>query len=126
MSMTLSQRGANANSPARLPGLQALRSSDPQTQKALEALREWVEVRLGSRGDKYERAITLRDFEQLLVDVFAKLDELGDFNGDTTTLRCFPVRLLPSTVRVGALVVLESGDVYVGVTGAWKKLAFVP
>jgi hypothetical protein len=62
---TLSRRGPGAATPARLPGLQASRIADPATRSAVEALREWVEVRLGSRGDKFERAVTFRDLELL-------------------------------------------------------------
>lgn len=62
---TLSRRGPNANAAAKLPGIQTSRVHDPAVRQALEALREWVEVRLGSRGDKYERAVTLRDLETL-------------------------------------------------------------
>lgn len=62
----LTRRGPHANAPARLPGLQASRVADPAARQALEALREWVEVRLGARGDGFERAVTERDLAQRL------------------------------------------------------------
>lgn len=62
----LTQRGPNANASAKLPSLQAARAQDPNVQKALEALREWVEVRLGARGDRFERAVTFRDLDSEL------------------------------------------------------------
>ena len=43
----LTDRGANAKAPAKLPALAAARCDDPSAQRAIEALREWVEVRLG-------------------------------------------------------------------------------
>jgi hypothetical protein len=63
---TLTRRGARANLPARLPGIQAERVDDPNVRQAIEALREWVEVRLGARGDKFERAVTFRDLAEPL------------------------------------------------------------
>lgn len=62
----LSRRGPYANQPAKLPGIQAERIADGPTREAIAALREWVEVRLGARGDKFERAITERDFQPRL------------------------------------------------------------
>lgn len=62
----LTNRGPYANQPVKLPSLQAARAQDPNAQRALEALREWVEVRLGSRGDFWERAVTQRDMEQAI------------------------------------------------------------
>ena len=64
---TLTDRGANATTAARLPSLQAARAQDPNVQRSLEAIREWVEVRLGARGDRYERAVTFRDFDPEVV-----------------------------------------------------------
>lgn len=74
----LSRRGPYANQPAKLPGIQAERIADPATREAIAALREWVEVRLGARGDKFERAVTERDFqtrlETLSAAVYARID----------------------------------------------------
>lgn len=75
---TLSQRGPNANTPAKLPGIQTSRVADPVVRQSLEALREWVEVRLGSRGDKWERAVTARDLE-------TRLTQFQKDNASTTT-----------------------------------------
>lgn len=116
----LSARGPNANAPAKLPGLQAIRVKDPETQKALEALREWVEVRLGSRGDKFEKAVTLREFEQLLADVFAKVADLRDFTGDIGTLRSTELASLPP-LRAGAFAQVGA-DLFYCAGPAWKKV----
>lgn len=107
----------------KLTGLQALRLEDPQAQKAFEALREWAEVRLGSRGDPYEKAVTLREFEQKLVAVFALVRKLGEFDGSIETLRSTPKAALPKVVQVGAFVQLENGDLYFGASASgWKKV----
>ena len=119
---SLTQRGPNATTPAKLPGLQALRLQDPQAHKAVEALREWVEVRLGSRGDKYEKAVTLREFDKLLAPVRDKLAELKDFNGDINTLRTTKLNDLPAVITAGAFVLLATGDLYFGTDSAWKKV----
>lgn len=121
----LSQRGPNATTPAKLPGLQALRLADPQAHKAVEALREWVEVRLGSRGDIYEKAVTLREFDKLLAPVRAKLAELGGFSGDINTLRTSKLGSLPGIVTTGAFVLLDTGVLYFGTDTAWKKITLV-
>ncbi len=71
--MSLTNRGPNATSPARLPALQASRATDPDVRRSIEALREWIEVRLGSRGDYWERAVTFRDLKPLLDDLQAKI-----------------------------------------------------
>lgn len=118
----LTRRGPNATPGAQLPGLQGMRLADPQAQKAFEALREWVEVRLGSRGDKYEKAVTRREFEQLLADVFSKVKVLDDFNGDAATLRGVPLDALPTTVTLGAFIPLKTGDLYYGTAAGWKQL----
>jgi hypothetical protein len=58
---SLTTLGARANPPARLPAMPTVRVDDPQMQRFVNAVAEWIEVRSGSRGDGYERAITLRD-----------------------------------------------------------------
>lgn len=87
---TLSRRGPNANTPAKLPGIQTARIGDANTRQAVEALREWVEVRLGSRGDPFERAATQRDLSRL-VDRIVVLEssvgaasEAGGASGSST------------------------------------------
>lgn len=116
------ERGTWGSSPPRLPQLQTTRVADPQVQKALESLREWVEVRLGSRGDESERAVTLREFNRLLEDVVAKTTQLKAFTGDIITLRGAPQGALPETVYPGAFVGLANGDLYFGSTLGWKKV----
>lgn len=118
----LTRRGPYATPGAQLPGLQGLRLADPQAQRAFEALREWVEVRLGSRGDAFEKAVTRREFEQLLADVFDKTKALGDFNGDAATLRGVPLDALPSTVTLGAFIPLKTGALYYGTQAGWKQV----
>lgn len=71
---TLSRRGPNANAPAKLPALETSRIADRNTQQAIDALREWIEVRLGSRGDRFERAVTFRDLDPLTGRVTALED----------------------------------------------------
>lgn len=73
---TLTRRGAFANSSAKLPALQAARAQDPAVQQALEQIREWLEVRLGARGDRFERAVTFRDLTTELQALEARLAEL--------------------------------------------------
>jgi hypothetical protein len=63
---SLTRRGPYANLPARLPGIQTARITDANVRQAVESLREWVEVRLGARGDRFERAVTFRDFDNQL------------------------------------------------------------
>jgi hypothetical protein len=118
----LTNRGANANLPARLPSLQTARVADPQVQRALESLREWVEVRLGARGDRFERAMTMREFEQIVGPIQTYLRTLGRFDGTLTTLRPAFTDTLPTEVSNGGFAMLESGDLYFGVKGAWKKV----
>lgn len=76
MTDSLTRRGPNANRPVRLPGLQTSRVADPNVRQALNALREWVEVRLGSRGDAFERAVTTRELTQLLDVLSARIEAL--------------------------------------------------
>ena len=73
---TLSGRGPTASKAARLPALQGARAADPNAQRALEALREWVEVRLGARGDVWERAVTFRDLTAELLEPLRRLEAL--------------------------------------------------
>jgi hypothetical protein len=116
------ERGTWGTAPPRLPQLQTARLADPQVQKAIEALREWVEVRLGSRGDAAERAVTQRELNRLLEDVIAKTTQLKAFTGDIITLRGAPQAALPETVYPGAFVPLENGELYFGSTLGWKKV----
>lgn len=76
MATSLSARGPNANQPAKLPSLMATRIADPATRQAIEGIREWLEVRLGARGDKYERAVLLREYEPTISAIQAALVEL--------------------------------------------------
>lgn len=120
MSSKLGQRGANAKQGARLPSLEAVRAGDPQVQKALESIREWLEVRLGTRGDPYERAVTQRDLEQALAPLADLLKQLGDFDGTLSRLSAVPVGVVPS-LRVGAFEQLGD-DLYYCNGKAWKRV----
>ena len=82
---TLTRRGPNANTPARLPALQAFQSQDRALVQAIENLREWVEVRLGSRGDYFERAVTHRELDPIIETIDARLVELEQSDDGTTT-----------------------------------------
>lgn len=57
----MGQRGQNTSRVAKLPGLPAVRTGNAALDSFLEAVRERLEVREGSRGDPYERAVTVRD-----------------------------------------------------------------
>lgn len=116
------QRGAWGAAPVKLPQLQTARVEDPQVQKALEALREWVEVRLGSRGDEAERALTLREYNRLTENIAAKVNQLRDFNGDIATLRATPLDAIPTEVIEGAFVTLTTNELYFGTAAGWKKV----
>lgn len=59
------------SAPARLPHINIPSGADPQVRQALEAIKERLEVREGSRGNPYERAVTLRDLEALRADLTA-------------------------------------------------------
>lgn len=122
----LTNRGANANQPARLPGLQAMRLADPQAQKAFEAIREWLEVRLGSRGDAFERAVTTRDLEQRLKPIEDFIKRMGDFDGGIESLESTELDALPTEVRNGGFVALKSGKLYIGLGGRWREVELVP
>lgn len=117
----LSRLGAAAKSSARLPSLQAVRVADPEVQKAIESIREWLEVRLGSRGDPYERAVTARDLELELQPLKEALDALGIFDGTISTLKAVPVTQLPA-LRQGAFEQLGD-DLYWCNGKAWVKLS---
>ena len=66
MATNLTRRGASANLPARLPALPASTAPDPQRRAFEEMVREWLEVRLGARGDRWERAVTFRDLDPII------------------------------------------------------------
>ena len=111
-------RGQNAST----PGLQASRAADPDVRQALDALREFVEVKLGTRGDPQQRDVTARDLEQALTDLLKKLAELKDFTGDIRTLRTTSIDGLPSTIRQGGFVEVK-GELYYGTSdNKWKKV----
>lgn len=114
----LARRGANAKTPAQLPALQAVRLSDPQAQKDIEAIREWIEVRLGSRGDPYERAVTLRDLEQTLAPLNDLAASLGAFDGTIGTLTANQLAALPP-LKQGAFEQVGD-DLYYCNGKAWK------
>lgn len=48
---------------ARLPALPAVNAQDPSLRNWISAVAERLEVREGSRGNPFERAVTLRDLE---------------------------------------------------------------
>jgi len=72
----LAAQGANAKTPAKLPALQASRAADPDVRKSLENVREWIEVRLGSRGDPFEKAVTKRELDQALAPLETAIAQL--------------------------------------------------
>lgn len=56
---------ANGTQRAKLPAINIPPNVDGQLRVALEAMKERLEVREGSRGNPYERAATMRDLEAL-------------------------------------------------------------
>lgn len=85
MATNLTQRGANANRAALLPALPDSQNVvDPAVRSQLELIREVLEVRLGSRGDRWERAVTFRDLEPLLAEFDRRLKVLEAASGVAT------------------------------------------
>lgn len=117
----LTDRGAYAKAPTKLPALAAARCEDPAAQRAIEALREWVEVRLGSRGDAFERALTLREFEQRLQPITDALAVIAGFNGGIETLKSTPGGL-PTAVTNGSFRETSDGKLYYGMAGVWRQV----
>ena len=60
--------------PASLPSIPAYRGSDPSLAPILNSMKEWIEVRSGSRGNDAERAVTQRE----LVAVKAVTEKLTE------------------------------------------------
>lgn len=70
MATNLTRRGARANNPALLPALPDEQGiADAALRMRFQLIREWLEVRLGARGDFYERAVTHRELEAQLAQV---------------------------------------------------------
>lgn len=81
MATNLTARGARANTAARLPALPAAQQvTDPVARNLFELIREWLEVRLGARGDFYERAVTHRELRE-------QLDLVDTDDAETARLR---------------------------------------
>lgn len=81
---TLTQRGRNANNAARLPALASqTQVTDVALRNFLEGVREYLEVRLGSRGDYFERAVTFRDLDPLIAELDARLNALEALGSST-------------------------------------------
>jgi hypothetical protein len=107
VAVALTQRGPAATPPAKLPALQTSRIADANIRQAIDALREWVEVRLGARGDFYERAVTQRELVPLLNLIEARLKALEDADvaaattaaatADPATLAAFDAFVASST-----------------------------
>lgn len=64
----LVQSAANSQ-PARLPAIVVPQTIDPALRQTLEAIKERLEVRDGSRGNPYERGLTVRDLVDAGVDI---------------------------------------------------------
>ena len=58
-------QGAVATQKATLPALKAVKVDDQNLSDLLGAIKERLEVREGSRGNPYERSVTLRDMDDL-------------------------------------------------------------
>lgn len=59
------QQSPHASQRSQLPAINVPMGVDPQLRQALEAIKERLEVREGSRGNPYERAATMRDLDAL-------------------------------------------------------------
>lgn len=78
MATNLTRRGASANNAARLPALPASTAADPSRRQWEELVREWLEVRLGARGDFFERAVTHRELREQLDALVAGSDSAAE------------------------------------------------
>jgi hypothetical protein len=58
-------QGATNSQQARLPGLPAVQVQDRALSDLIKAMKERLEVREGERGNPFERAMTLRDADEL-------------------------------------------------------------
>ena len=58
-------QGAVATQRATLPALRPARVDDPGLSELLNAIKERLEIREGSRENPFERAVTLRDLDDL-------------------------------------------------------------
>ena len=113
----LSRRGPYANQPAKLPALQTVRANASLSEiaTAVERLREWVEVRLGARGDKFERAVTERDLsprlDTLKTELLARIAEVeASIPDGTTTSATSGTRTgAPSTALAQRIATVERG-----------------
>lgn len=115
--------GPNANPGATLPALQASRIADPHLRQQIEALREYIEVRLGSRGDPFEKAVTLREFDKRLAGIVEKLNEMGSFNGSLGSLRVESLEAFPP-LKVGFEQVGE--NLYYCNGTSWFQVGLTP
>ena len=92
----LTNRGRNAVSSggARLPALPASSAiTDPAVRSQLELIREWLEVRLGARGDRFERAVTFRDLDPIVLGLDRRITALENESGATLDDCCRALRL---------------------------------
>lgn len=58
-------RRAVATQQARIPSIPAINVPDPATASALRAIKEYIEVREGSRGNPFEKTVTMRELDEL-------------------------------------------------------------
>lgn len=58
-------QGSAATAKAQLPGIPAVRTDDKWLSDTLNAMKERLELLEGSRKNPFERAITLRDLDEL-------------------------------------------------------------
>jgi hypothetical protein len=88
----LTSRGSRANTAARLPALPASVSTEPARRAWEEMVREWLEVRLGARGDRFERAVTFRDLDPLVAEINRRLLALENESGASIEDCCKALR----------------------------------
>ena len=67
---------------AKLPALPPVTVDDAGLQRWIQSVTERLEVREGSRGNLYERSVTVRDLETALRNLTAEGDTVVQSNGD--------------------------------------------
>lgn len=89
----LTSRGPTGNNAALLPALPVSTATDPSLRQWQESVREWLEVRLGARGDFFERAVTFRDYQPQITSILRRLDALEEDSTGSVEDCCKALRL---------------------------------
>lgn len=100
------------SAPARLPSINVPSGADPQVRQALEAIKERLEVREGSRGNPYERAVTLRDLEALRADLTA----------GTKTAKAAPTQVIVERSSSGPSADVDAASLRAEIVAAERRI----